>query len=110
MRLMRGALRAAFLALVLCLGAGAAAVAATQTAWFRNWLRGFIVSQSAQYLDGHLEIGRLDGNLFYGIHLSDVAVTLDGEPVARVEDVLLRYDAWQILTRSLTIDELRLSR
>ena len=43
------------------------AVIVTQTAWFKEWMRGFIVRQASNYLNGELTIGRLDGNLFYGV-------------------------------------------
>lgn len=110
MRLVRALLRALFLTLILALGAGVAAVAVSQTAWFRNWLRGLIVSQSAQFLNGQLSIGRLDGNLFYGLELHNVSIEMDAQPVISLQDVVLRYNAWQLLTQGISIDELRISK
>jgi len=56
-------IRALVITLMLVVGAGAAALVATQTAWFRDWLRGYIVKQANQNLNGRLSIARLGGNL-----------------------------------------------
>ena len=82
----------AFLA-TLVVGAASMAVIVTQTAWFKEWLRGFIVKQAGDYVNGRLSIGRLDGNLFFGVALGDVDVTVNGEKVVDVEDVSLDYNA-----------------
>lgn len=109
MRLLRALARALVLTIILLVGAGTAAAAATQTAWFREWLRGVIVKQSAEFLNGTLAIGHLRGNLFSGLNLSDVSVSVDGQTVISLQDVALRYNAWQLVTRGLAIDELKIS-
>ena len=60
------------------------AVIVTQTAWFKDWLRGFIVRQADDYVNGRLSIGRLDGNLFFGVELEDVDVTMNGKTVVDI--------------------------
>ena len=75
MRVVRRLLQAVLLVLTLVVGAAAASIIVSQTAWFRNWLRGYIVSEADQYLNGQLTIGRLGGNLFFGVELEDVGVT-----------------------------------
>ena len=45
--------------LTLIVGATAAAVIVSQTAWFKNWLRGYIVREANTYLNGTLSIERL---------------------------------------------------
>ena len=72
----------AFLA-TLVVGTTAMAVIVTQTTWFKEWLRGFIVRQAGDYVNGTLSIGKLDGNLFFGVKLGDVDVTVNGEPERR---------------------------
>jgi len=60
----------------LVIGVASMAVIVTQTTWFKEWLRGFIVRQAEDYVNGRLSIGRLDGNLFFGVELEDVDVTM----------------------------------
>jgi len=56
----------------LIVGVTAMAVIVSQTTWFKEWLRGFIVRQADDYVNGRLTIGRLDGNLFFGVEMEDV--------------------------------------
>src|SRR5471030_2083596 len=57
--------------LTLVVGATSAAAIVSQTAWFRDWLRGFIVREANQYVNGTLSIERLGGNLFYGVEMEN---------------------------------------
>jgi len=99
------------LALVLTLAVGAASVAAivSQTAWFRNWLRGFVIREAGQYLNGSLSIERLGGNLFFGVEMENIALSLDGVPVVTVKDLGIDYSVVELLTtgavRSIRIDQ-----
>jgi len=68
-------------------GIVAVALIVSQTPWFRDWLRRFVVRESKQYLNGELSIGGLSGNLLFGIGLTDVADedtvaiwNIDGQP------------------------------
>ena len=99
----------AFLA-TLIVGTASMAVIVTQTAWFKEWLRTFIVRQASDYVDGRLSIGRLDGNLFFGVALGDVDVTVNGEKVVDVDDVSLDYNAFTLLGGDVVLDEIRLTR
>jgi hypothetical protein len=99
----------AFLA-TLIVGAASMAVIVTQTTWFKEWLRGFIVRQAADYVNGQLTIGRLDGNLFFGVALADVGVTVDGEKVVDVDDVRVDYNAFTLIRGDIVLDEIRLTR
>jgi autotransporter translocation and assembly factor TamB len=93
----------------LVVGAAALAVIVSQTAWFKDWLRGFIVRQADDYLNGHLSISRLDGNLFFGVELENVRVTVDGEPVISVKDIGLDYSVFDFLSRGIVLDDIRLN-
>jgi hypothetical protein len=103
-------IRSLVIILMLVIGAGAAAVVATQTVWFRDWLRGYIVKQANQNLNGRLSIGRLGGNLFYGVELENVALTLDGREAVRIRNVGVKYNALQMVTRGISIAELRVDQ
>ncbi|MGH9236735.1 MAG: hypothetical protein ACRD3G_01740, partial [Vicinamibacterales bacterium] len=94
----------------LVVGATSMAVIVTQTTWFKEWLRGFIVRQAADYVNGQLSIGKLDGNLFFGVALGDVDVTVDGEKVVDVDDISLDYNAFTFIRGDVVLDEIRLTR
>ena len=86
------ALRILVFTFALIVTATTAAVIVSQTAWFKGWLRGYAVRQANHYLDGELSIGRLDGNLFTGIALDHVAVSVHGEQVIGIESMAVTYD------------------
>src|SRR5690606_11254520 len=78
MRATRRLLKIVALAGTLIVGIAAVALIVSQTPWFKDWLRRYIVRESKQYLNGELTIGQLGGNLFFGVQLSDLAVNLSG--------------------------------
>jgi hypothetical protein len=94
----------------LVIGAASMAVIVTQTTWFKEWLRGFIVKQAEDYVNGRLSIGRLDGNLFFGVELEDVDVTVDGRTVVGIKDVGLDYNAFTFIKGGVVLDDIRLNR
>src|SRR5512141_1584669 len=87
-----------------------APVIVPQTAWFKNWLRVYIVREANQYLNGELSIGRLGGNLFFGIELENIAVSMDGYQVVSVKDIGLDYSAFELLSRGLFVDKIRINQ
>ena len=96
--------------LTLIVGATAAAVIVSQTAWFKNWLRGYIVREANTYLNGTLSIERLGGNLFFGVEMENIGVSMDGSQVVAVKDLGLNYNVFQLLTRGLSVDNIRLDK
>ena len=96
--------------LTLIVGATAAAIIVSQTAWFKNWLRGYIIEESAKYLNGHLTIERLGGNLFFGVEMENVGISMDGTEIVAVEDLGLDYNVFQMIARGMSIDDIRLNR
>src|ERR671935_2060634 len=98
----------AFIA-TLIVGVASMAVIVTQTTWFKEWLRGFIVRQAEDYVNGRLSIGRLDGNLFFGVEMEDVDVTMNGEPVVSLKDVGVDYNFLTFLTGNVVLDHIRLN-
>src|SRR5215471_10231882 len=110
MRIVRRLTHVLILVLTLVIGAAAAAVIVSQTAWFKNWLRGFIVAQANQYLNGTLSIERLGGNLFFGIEMENIAVSIEGSQVVAVHDLGLKYNVFQLIARGLSVDEIRLDK
>src|SRR5437773_2204628 len=110
MRILRRLVHVLIIILTLVIGAAAAAIIVSQTAWFKNWLRAYIVSQAHQYLNGTLSIDRLSGNMFFGIEMENIAVSLDGQQIASVKDAGLDYNVFQLLTRNLSVDNIRLNK
>src|SRR5213594_4179843 len=70
MNFVRRTAQAIVIMLTLIVGATAAAIIVSQTAWFKEWLRGYIVREAHQYLNGQITIERLGGNLFDDIRLN----------------------------------------
>jgi autotransporter translocation and assembly factor TamB len=108
MGIVRRLVHALVLVLTLVIGAAAAAIIVSQTAWFKNWLRGYIVAQANNYLNGTLTIERLGGNLFFGIEMENIGVSLDGSEVVAVKDLGLDYNVFNLITRGLSVDNIRL--
>jgi autotransporter translocation and assembly factor TamB len=92
----------------LIVGIIALALIASQTPWFRGWLRGFIERQAKQYVNGTVSIGSLGGNLFYGIQLGDVAVEFNGERVMTLKNVEIKYSVSELVSQGITVREIRL--
>ena len=109
MRVARRIVHALLLVLTLIVGATAAVIIVSQTLWFKNWLRGYIVAESGQYLNGQLSIQRLGGNLFFGVELDNVGVTLDGSEVVAVENLGVDYNVFDLITKGLSIDNISLN-
>lgn len=108
MRVARRLLHVLLIVLTLMVGATAAAIIVSQTAWFRDWLRGYIVRSASQYLNGTLSIERLGGNLFFGVQMENIGVAMNGERVVAVKNLGLDYNVFQLLTRGLSVEQVRL--
>ena len=108
MRIVRRLVHALVLVMTLVIGAAAAAIIVSQTAWFKNWLRGYIVAQANRYLNGTLTIERLGGNLFFGVEMENIGVSMDGSQVVAVKDLGLDYNVFELITRGLSVDNIRL--
>jgi autotransporter translocation and assembly factor TamB len=110
MRIVRRLTHVLIIVMTLVIGAAAAAVIVSQTAWFKNWLRGYIVAQANSYLNGTLSIERLGGNLFFGLEMENIGVSLDGSQVVAVKDLGLDYNVFALITRGLSVDSIRLDK
>src|SRR5258708_30992261 len=80
----------------------ALALIASQTPWFRGWLRGYVVHQAQQYVNGTLSIRSLGGNLFYGIELTDVSFDVNGEPILPLKRVQAKYSIAELVSKGVT--------
>lgn len=110
MRVLRRVVHVLAIVLTLLVGAAAAAIIVSQTAWFKNWLRGYIVREANTYLNGTLSIQRLGGNLFFGVEMENIAVSMDGSQVVAVKDLGLDYNVFELITRGLSVDNIRIDK
>jgi hypothetical protein len=104
MKALRRLLQVGALVGTLCIGILAMALIVSQTPWFRDWLRRYIVREAKQYLNGELAIGGLGGNLFFGVNLTDVTVDLSGERVVAVK--LGSTTAFSTLSKNIILNEI----
>src|SRR4051812_31059470 len=90
----------------LLVGVIALALIASQTPWFRDWLRRFVVRQAGSYVNGTVSIGSLGGNLFYGIELGDVAIDVNGEHVVTLKQVEVKYSLSELVSQGMTVRQI----
>src|SRR5215211_4154327 len=95
MRVVRRSLQVVALVGTLLVGIVALALIVSQTPWFRDWIRRYIVRESKQYLNGELSIGRIGGNLLFGVDVSDIAVDVSGERVVSANAVEVDYNVFE---------------
>ena len=107
-RFLRRTLQVLALVGTIFVGVVAVALIASQTPWFKNWLRRFVVREADQYLNGQLSIGSLGGNLFTGVELGDVAVEMNGERVITLKKLEVKYRIGDLLSSGRTVQQIRL--
>src|SRR5665213_3227488 len=110
MRIVRRLVHVLVIVLTLVVGATAAAIIVSQTAWFKDWLRGYIEREANQYLNGHLSIQRLGGNLFFGVELENIGVSMDGSQVVAVKDLGVDYNVFDLIAKGLSVNEIRVNK
>src|SRR5215218_11407701 len=103
MRMLRRALQVVALVGTLMVAILAIALIVSQTPWFKDWLRRYIVRESKQYLNGELSIGGLGGNLFFGVQLSDVALDVSGERVMSVKGLEVDYSVIELISSGIVL-------
>jgi autotransporter translocation and assembly factor TamB len=110
MNVIRRTLQVVTLIGTLLIGIVAFSLIVSQTPWFKDWLRRYLVKEAAQYLNGELSIGRLSGNLFFGVELTDIAIDVDGERVVSIKDAGVDYSVFRLLSGGVVLDDLRLNK
>jgi autotransporter translocation and assembly factor TamB len=108
-RAIRRILQVVALVGTLIVGVVAVGLIVSQTPWFRDWLRRYVVRESKQYLNGELTIGRINGNLLFGANIADVAVDVSGERVVAVKALELDYSVFDFLSKGIVLDGIKLT-
>ena len=75
-----------------------------ETSFFKNWLRGLVIKQANQHINGTLAIGHFKGNLFSGVELDDVTVMMDNEPIVRIDALKASYKIRELVSNGTAID------
>jgi autotransporter translocation and assembly factor TamB len=110
MRLLRRIARIVLFTLMLGIGVLILALIATQTPWFKDWLRRYIVREASQVLNGELTIDRLSGSLFFGIAMSGVTLTQQGEKIISIKDLHVDYSVFELISRGIALREIELNQ
>src|SRR5918996_856417 len=108
MRWLRRSLQIVALVGTLIVGVLAAALIVSQTPWFRDWVRRYIVRESKQYLNGELSIGSIGGNLLFGVQVSDIAVDVSGERVVAAKNLEVDYNVFTLISKGVVVDQIKL--
>ena len=82
------------------------ALAVTQTGIFRDWVKNKIETAVNESVNGRLEIGTLDGNLFTRAELSDLGFFIGPDTIATIERIDIRYDLWPLFSGIIQLDSL----
>lgn len=91
-------------------------IAATQTRFFREWVRTLVIRQAAQLLDAELAIGRLEGSLWGRTEAYQVSLRRTSEEtgetleIADIDRLVVDYSLWDLLTRGIIIDRIVIER
>jgi translocation and assembly module TamB len=78
----------------------------TQTRIFKNLLRDYIEDRSGEYINADLRIGRIDGNLFTDLKISNVVIEDRNDTLVYINTIITRYRPWRLLRGEIYIDSM----
>lgn len=82
-------------------------LAFTQTAWFRTIVKNKLTETVNQSINGHLSIGRIDGNFFTWLQVNDLNITFtNGDTLANIKGINIRYAPIYLLKNEIRINHL----
>ncbi len=81
----------------------------TNTPWGREQIRGIVLDQLDEVVEGRIEVGRLSGNLLRRVGLRDVSLVDDqGRPFLEAEEVWIRYSITGLLRQRIILTGLHI--
>ncbi len=86
------------------------ALAATQTGWFRSWLKGYVVSLVNESIDGTVAVESLGGNLFTSLQLEGVSLRRESDTLLSIPQIDAYYDLAALLHHRIVIDSLTIKQ
>lgn len=78
--------------------------------WANDQIRRQLLAQANRYLDGTLDIGRIEGSLLGEVRFVDVRLTHGGAIVVAMDELSVSYGITELLADSVTIRRLKLTR
>ncbi|HMK38700.1 MAG TPA: translocation/assembly module TamB domain-containing protein, partial [Bacteroidota bacterium] len=103
-KLRRGVARWARMLLVATALLVALAALFTQTPWFNTLARNLALRAVNNAIRGSVQVGRLDGNLLRTIDLRDVVLVGEGDTIAAIPHIRIRYNLPGIFQGALEVD------
>ncbi|MFW6268407.1 MAG: AsmA family protein, partial [Marinilabiliaceae bacterium] len=83
----------------------------TQTRTFRELVRSRAENMANEQLNGHVEIGELDGNFFTDISLQGIMIGLDREDtIMSLDRLSLKYSLWPLLEGTIQVHSIVFDR
>src|SRR4029450_11411760 len=104
MLIVRRVLRGLLMTVAAVIVVAGALAALPQTSWFKARLRDYIVGESGQSLYVQLSTQKIGGNLFAGIDLETIELSMDGNRVVAVQSLALDYRVAELVTQGLSLD------
>ena len=77
----------------------------SQTSTFRNFVKNKVVEVLNNETKGNFSIGELDGSFFTTLTLRRVQITFQGDTVARVEKIDLRFSLLALLRKTIRVKD-----
>lgn len=82
-------------------------LAFTQTAWFHTIVKKRVIETVNESINGHLSIGKIEGNVFTGMQIHDISLTFDnGDTLANIKGINIRYAPIYLLKNEIRINHL----
>lgn len=78
----------------------------SQTPIFKNWLKNKIIALAEAQINGKIELGSLQGNLFTYIQLEDLAVAIDGENFLKLKRAFVRFNPYALLNQKILLRQI----
>lgn len=78
----------------------------TQTRIFKNLVRDYIEDRSGEYINADLRIGRIDGNLFTDLKISDIVIEDRGDTLVYINTIITKYRPWRLLRGEIYVDSM----
>lgn len=76
----------------------------SQTSWFRSILKDQIVSISKDFLNGELSIGKINGNFYSDLAISEVKIEKNDTTLIYIDQISLNYNLSAVLFKTIIID------